>query len=57
MPEWERDLLQPAGSQQSATSPQTAAETPQGDASGGAAGDVATALDEAGAATSAPTQP
>ncbi|HEX9231105.1 MAG TPA: 30S ribosomal protein S2 [Jatrophihabitantaceae bacterium] len=54
--EWERELLQPAGSQQSDTSPQTAAEAPAGDATGGDAGELATAIDEAGPDPSATPQ-
>ncbi|HEY7049630.1 MAG TPA: 30S ribosomal protein S2 [Jatrophihabitantaceae bacterium] len=55
--EWERDLYQPAGVQQSDSSPQTAAEAPAGDASGGDAGELAEAIDQAGPAPSAPAQP
>ncbi|HEY3717494.1 MAG TPA: 30S ribosomal protein S2 [Jatrophihabitantaceae bacterium] len=56
--EWERDLYQPAGTQQSDSSPQTAAEAPLGDASGGDAGAVAVAIDEAGPVrTAAEPQP
>ena len=56
--EWERDLYQPAGTQQSDSSPQTAAEAPLGDASGGDAGAVAVAIDEDGPVrTAAEPQP
>jgi small subunit ribosomal protein S2 len=54
--EWERELLQPAGTQQSDSSPQTAAEAPLGDATGGDAGELATAIDEAGPDPSATPQ-
>jgi small subunit ribosomal protein S2 len=56
--EWERDLYQPAGTQQSDSSPQTAAEAPLGDNSGGEAGAVAVAIDEDGPTrTAAEPQP
>jgi small subunit ribosomal protein S2 len=54
--EWERDLYQPAGTQQSDSSPQTAAEVPAGDASGEDAGELAVAVDEAGPARGATAQ-
>src|SRR5262249_24343324 len=50
--EWERDLYQPAGTQQSDSSPQTAAEVPAGEPSAADAGQVAVAVDEAGPSTS-----
>jgi small subunit ribosomal protein S2 len=55
--EWERDLYQPAGIQQSDSSPQTAAEVPAGDASGEDAGELAVAVDEAGPARGATSLP
>ena len=57
--EWERDLLQPAGTQQSDSSPQTAAEEQRvaGDVTGGDAGELAEAVDEAGPAPSATALP
>ena len=45
--EWERDLYQPAGTQQSTSSEGTAAEVPAGEASVADAGEVAVAADEA----------
>jgi small subunit ribosomal protein S2 len=47
LPEWERDLYQPAGTQQSTSSDQTAAEVPVGEPSVADAGDVAAAVDTA----------
>jgi small subunit ribosomal protein S2 len=44
---WERDLLQPAGTQQSDSSTETAAEVPAGDVSGEHAGELAENQDEA----------
>jgi small subunit ribosomal protein S2 len=55
--EWERDLYQPAGTQQSDSSPQTAAEVPAGEPSAADAGDVAQAIDQAGPAPSAAPEP
>jgi small subunit ribosomal protein S2 len=47
LPEWERDLYQPSGTQESTSSPQTSAEVPAGDVSGDAAGALASAVDQA----------
>jgi small subunit ribosomal protein S2 len=47
LPEWERDLYQPAGTQQSTSSDETAAEVPAGEPSVADAGEVATAVDAA----------
>ena len=44
--EWERDLLQPAGTQQSDSSIETASELPHGDVTGEDAGELAEAQDE-----------
>jgi small subunit ribosomal protein S2 len=44
--EWERDLLQPAGTQQSDSSTETASELPHGDVTGEDAGELAEAQDE-----------
>jgi small subunit ribosomal protein S2 len=55
--EWERDLYQPAGIQQSDSSPQTGAEVPAGDVADEDAGDVAVAVDEAGPARGATARP
>ncbi|MEP6599781.1 MAG: 30S ribosomal protein S2 [Actinomycetota bacterium] len=53
---WEQDLLQPAGTQQSDSSPQTAAEIPAGDTSGGDAGELAQTVDEPAPAPSPAAQ-
>ncbi len=47
LPEWERDLLEPAGTQQSTCSDQTAAEVPAGEPSVADAGVVAETADGA----------
>jgi small subunit ribosomal protein S2 len=49
LPEWERDLLQPAGTQQSDSAEQTALEVPAGDTSGSDAADVAAVAEAADA--------
>ena len=49
LPEWERDLLQPAGTQQSDSSEQSATEVPLGDTAGADAAEVAEAAEAADA--------
>jgi hypothetical protein len=44
--EWERDLLQPAGSQQSDSAVETSRDVPLGDISAEDAGELAEAQDE-----------
>ena len=60
LPEWERDLLQPAGAQESDSSPATVAEVPAGAPDQAPAGEVAEAAEDAntGAASEAtPAEP
>ena len=51
LPEWERDLLQPAGTQQSDSSEQSATEVPLGDTAGADAAEVAAVAEAADAPT------
>ncbi len=51
LPEWERDLLQPAGTQQSDSSEQSATEVPLGDTAGADAAEVAVVAETADAPT------
>ncbi|MHA3703560.1 30S ribosomal protein S2 [Jatrophihabitans sp. YIM 134969] len=57
LPEWERDLLQPAGAQESDSAPQTAAEVPAGAPSVADAGAVAEQVEDTNTGSAKETIP